>query len=111
MVQNSKNCKTQSFGNWICFRPQMKGMKTPTLWGPLERGNLIRTLSKGPNRVCVFLLLPEDGNRSSFRNLFSTVQNPSNSESTCKVQITITGNYASILKMEAVLSCRRSVFC
>jgi hypothetical protein len=25
-------------------------------------------LSKEPNRVCVFLLSPEDGNRSSFRN-------------------------------------------
>jgi hypothetical protein len=29
------------FGNWICFRPQVKGgKKTPTLLGPLERANL-----------------------------------------------------------------------
>jgi hypothetical protein len=33
--------KTQRFGNWICFRPQMKvGGKTPTQSGPLERANL-----------------------------------------------------------------------
>jgi hypothetical protein len=33
--------KTRCFGNWICFRPQMKvGEKTPTQLGPLERANL-----------------------------------------------------------------------
>jgi hypothetical protein len=51
VVQNSQNfldffhCpvsqKTQRFGNWICFRPQVKvGEKTPTQSGPLERANL-----------------------------------------------------------------------
>jgi hypothetical protein len=29
---------TQRTGNWICFRPQMRG-ETPTLLGPLERAN------------------------------------------------------------------------
>jgi hypothetical protein len=30
--------KTRRFGNWICFRPQVKvGKKTPTQLGPLER--------------------------------------------------------------------------
>jgi hypothetical protein len=29
----------QRFGNWICFRPQVKG-KTPAQLGPLERANL-----------------------------------------------------------------------
>jgi hypothetical protein len=33
--------KTRRFGNWICFRPQVKvGEKTPTQLGPLERANL-----------------------------------------------------------------------
>jgi hypothetical protein len=32
--------RTQRFGNWICFHPQMKGGETPTLLGPLERPNL-----------------------------------------------------------------------
>jgi hypothetical protein len=48
VVQNSQNfsglfpssCipkKTRRFGNWICFRPQLKvGEKTPTQLGPLE---------------------------------------------------------------------------
>jgi hypothetical protein len=31
--------KTQRFGNWICFRPQVRG-ETPNLLGPLERANL-----------------------------------------------------------------------
>jgi hypothetical protein len=28
------------FKNWICFRPQVKGEKTSTQVGPLERANL-----------------------------------------------------------------------
>jgi hypothetical protein len=33
--------KTRRFGNWICFRLQVKvGEKTPTQLGPLERDNL-----------------------------------------------------------------------
>jgi hypothetical protein len=32
--------KTQRFGNWICFRPQVRGEETPTLLGPLDRANL-----------------------------------------------------------------------
>jgi hypothetical protein len=35
----NNNEKTQRFGNWICFRTQVKG-ETPTLLGPLERANL-----------------------------------------------------------------------
>jgi hypothetical protein len=31
--------RKQRFGNWICFRPEVKG-ETPTLLGPLERANL-----------------------------------------------------------------------
>jgi hypothetical protein len=31
-----KKLETQRFGNWICFRSQVRG-KTPTLLGPLER--------------------------------------------------------------------------
>jgi hypothetical protein len=52
VVQNSQNFsglfsssgipkKTRRFGNWICFRPQVKvGEKTPTQLGPLDRFNL-----------------------------------------------------------------------
>jgi hypothetical protein len=33
--------RTRRFGNWICFRPQVKvGEKTSTQLGPLERANL-----------------------------------------------------------------------
>jgi hypothetical protein len=33
--------RTRCFGNWICFRPQVKvGKKTSTQLGPLERANL-----------------------------------------------------------------------
>jgi hypothetical protein len=39
IIRYSKNERTQSFGNWICFRPQMRG-DIPTLLGPLERANL-----------------------------------------------------------------------
>jgi hypothetical protein len=85
VVQNSQNFsglfsivlyskKTRRFGNWISFRPQVKvGVKTPTQLGPLERDYLqwLRlALSKGPNWVGVFSPpSPEDGNRSSFRNV------------------------------------------
>jgi hypothetical protein len=31
--------RTERFGNWICFRPQMRGWETPNLLGPLERAN------------------------------------------------------------------------
>jgi hypothetical protein len=37
IVRNSKYKKTERFGNWIRFRPQMKGMGTSTLLGPAER--------------------------------------------------------------------------
>jgi hypothetical protein len=40
IVRNSREYKTRRFGNWICFRPQVKGEKTPTQLGPLERANL-----------------------------------------------------------------------
>jgi hypothetical protein len=50
-----------------------EGRETPTLLRPLERANpnhcttgMGLALSKGPNRVGVFLPLPEDGNISSF---------------------------------------------
>jgi hypothetical protein len=36
-LENRKKCR---FGNWICFRPQVKGKKTPTQLGPLEKANL-----------------------------------------------------------------------
>jgi hypothetical protein len=32
--------RTQRFGDWICFSPQVMGRETPTLLAPLERANL-----------------------------------------------------------------------
>jgi hypothetical protein len=40
IVRFSRELKTRRFGNWMCFRPQVKGEKTPTQLGPLERDNL-----------------------------------------------------------------------
>jgi hypothetical protein len=62
---------TQRFGNWICFRLQVRG-EAPTKLDPLETANLVQrlklALSNEPNRVGASPLL-EDGNRSSFRNV------------------------------------------
>jgi hypothetical protein len=33
----------QRFGNWICFRPQLKG-ETPTLFSPLYRAKFNHTI-------------------------------------------------------------------
>jgi hypothetical protein len=35
-----KKRRTHPFGNWICFRPQVRGQETSTQLGPLERANL-----------------------------------------------------------------------
>jgi hypothetical protein len=49
-------------------------LEIPTLLGPLERANLNHW--KGLNRVGFSLPSPEDGNRSSFRNIaFSSIYN------------------------------------
>jgi hypothetical protein len=41
IVRYSRDYKTRRFGNWIYFRPQVKGRnKTPTQLGPLERAIL-----------------------------------------------------------------------
>jgi hypothetical protein len=37
---DSREYETRRFGNWICFRPQVKGEKIPTQLGPLERTSL-----------------------------------------------------------------------
>jgi hypothetical protein len=48
IVRYSRNYKTQHFGNWISFYPQV-GWETPTLLGFLERANLNQwTKSKDP---------------------------------------------------------------
>jgi hypothetical protein len=33
------NRRTQRFGNWICFRPQVRWQETPTQLTPLERAS------------------------------------------------------------------------
>jgi hypothetical protein len=52
IIRYSKNTRAQRFGNWICFRPQVRGIETPNLLDPLEKG-LRLALSKGPNKVGV----------------------------------------------------------
>jgi hypothetical protein len=39
ILRYSRNYKTRRFGNWACFRPQVR-RKTPTQLGPVERANL-----------------------------------------------------------------------
>jgi hypothetical protein len=39
IMYSKKNHRTLRFGNWICFRPQVR-RETPTLLGDLERANL-----------------------------------------------------------------------
>jgi hypothetical protein len=66
--------RKQRFGNWICFRPQVKG-ETFTLLGLLERTNQLLRLAlfKGPKRVGVFPNLPKDEKRSSFQNVVFSI--------------------------------------
>jgi hypothetical protein len=40
--------RTQCFGNWICFHPQVKEWETPTLLDPLEIANLNHWGERGP---------------------------------------------------------------
>jgi hypothetical protein len=63
IVRNSKYKKAQRFGNWIGFRPQVRREDTYSV-GPLRKNQI-----QGPNRVGVFFPSPEDGSRSSFRNV------------------------------------------
>jgi hypothetical protein len=52
--------KTRRFGNWICFRPQVKvGEKTPTQLGPLERANLNHWFGRCRQQVQPKRLIPE----------------------------------------------------
>jgi hypothetical protein len=60
------NYKTLCFGNWIYLHPQVKGRRHLLCWVPLKvMVQWLRlALSKGPNRVGVFLPSLEEGNRS-----------------------------------------------
>jgi hypothetical protein len=49
-----KNRRTQRFGKWICFRPQVSGQETPTQLGPLERASL-NPVEAGSNTSTVAL--------------------------------------------------------
>jgi hypothetical protein len=41
MCYSKEHRRTLCFRSWICFHPQVRGLKTPTLLGPLERANFI----------------------------------------------------------------------
>jgi hypothetical protein len=69
-----RNQKTQHFRNWIYFRPQVLGGKTPTQFYPLDRANLNRRTETDPvsEKSCFLVTrITEDGK----------VQTPPNSES------------------------------
>jgi hypothetical protein len=66
--------KAQRFGNSYRLPSSSKIMAEPALLGPLERASLIRpaieaALCKEPNRVGATIIVPGDGNRSSFQNV------------------------------------------
>jgi hypothetical protein len=67
-----KETRKKGFGKTVSFLRRRK--EDTYLLGPLETANeqvqcLGSSLSKGPNRLVVFLFSREDGNRSSFRNV------------------------------------------
>jgi hypothetical protein len=63
---DSKLLKTQRFGNWICFRPQLRE----------------DTYAVGSLRKSYPQSSPEDGNRSSFQNaVFLVISNPDDGQS------------------------------
>jgi hypothetical protein len=51
----SREFKTRRFRNWICFRPLVRGEKTPTQLGPLERANLNHWTAPARLNSCVNL--------------------------------------------------------
>jgi hypothetical protein len=71
IVRHSRNLKTQRLGNWICFRPQVRGGETPSLLGPLERTNLRTETHPVSERLCFLVFRIWDDRQ---------VRKPSNSE-------------------------------
>jgi hypothetical protein len=65
IVQNSNQLENTTFQKLDLFPSSGEVRETPILLGPLERANLNHWI----NRVDVSLPSPEDGNKSSFRNI------------------------------------------
>jgi hypothetical protein len=67
------NLIAQRFGNWICFRLQMRKGDTPVCWVSYKKLTpntwLRLAVSTVSNKVGAFLPSPKDENRSSFRNV------------------------------------------
>jgi hypothetical protein len=62
--------KKNKFQKVDLFTSSCKIMAAPTLLGPLQRASLDHWSHKDPNnRVGAGSVLPEEGNRSSFRNI------------------------------------------
>jgi hypothetical protein len=53
--------RTRRFGNWICFRSQVKSNRCSSDWGYIFLRN--------PTECVLRIFSPEDGNRFSFRNV------------------------------------------
>jgi hypothetical protein len=55
IIQYSKeHQKTQRFGNWIHFHPQVRGWETPIPLGPSERANLNHWTSYGSITTAIY---------------------------------------------------------
>jgi hypothetical protein len=63
--------KKKRLGNWICFRPQARAWETPTLFFSVRKSQLqsLCLFLKDPIELVFSILWPEEGNRSSFRNV------------------------------------------
>jgi hypothetical protein len=89
--------KSQRCENWM-FSSSGKMMGAPTLVVPLHSANLNHwlnqrlrlALSNGPNRVGAPIILPEDGNKYSFRNFFLEILEDVQSPKTCSFQVQYT---------------------
>jgi hypothetical protein len=67
IIRHSRKYKARRFGNWICFRPQVRGGEIPTLLSLLERTNLnhLRTETDSLSETLCFLVYKILGNGQS----------------------------------------------
>jgi hypothetical protein len=84
LVRYFENQKKITLRKLDMFSSSGEVKEAAILMGFLEKGNL--KLSKRQNTVADSLHSPEDGNRSSFRNVFSTLQN------TCKSKVKLSSS-------------------
>jgi hypothetical protein len=77
--------ETRRFGNWIYFRPQVKGGADTDSVGYLRKSWCYLFLKAQLSR-CIFPPSSEDGNRSSFRNVVFLLPKTLDDEESPKTQ-------------------------